>query len=188
MNTTETKPKSPAGSVPTAQSLSLAYNEKEDRLLLTLGAKDMRLRLLLTRRLAGGLITTLANLLASTSPGAKQVSQDVRESMLLFEHHEAVQAAARRNAAGANKAKADAAAPPKLLPPVLLAAVDIGRKGERFTLIFKGPQQALAAFLANRQELHQVLDLLRSKTVSAGWALSMEAGWLAAGVAKQRMN
>ena len=107
----------------------------------------------------------LANLLASTSPGAKQASQDVRESMLLFEHHEAVQAAARRNATGANKAKADAAAPPKLMPPVLLAAVDIGRKGERFTLIFKGPQQALAAFLASRQELHQVLDLLKQANI-----------------------
>ena len=66
--------------------------------------------------------------------------------------------------------------------------LEVERKGERFTLIFKGPQEALVAFLASRQELHQVLDLLRSKTVSAGWALSMEAGWLDAGVAKQRMN
>ena len=187
---TATKPESPVTSVPTARTLSLVYNEKEDRLLLTLGTQEARLRLLLTRRLAGGLINGLADLLAKTSPGAKQASKDVRESMLLFEHHEAVQAAARRHAAGGakSKAKADAAVPPRLLAPVLLSAVDISSKGERFTLIFKGPQEALAAFLASRQELHQVLDLLRSKTVSAGWALSMAAGWLDAGVAKQRMN
>lgn len=190
MSSAETKPENPALNVPTAQTLSLVYIEKEDRLLLTLGAKEVRLRLLLTRRLTGGLINALADLLVKTSPGAKQASKDVRESMLLFEHHEAVQAAARRNAAGAAKAKAetDAAAPPKLLPPVLLAAVDIGRKGERFTLVFKGPQQALASFQASRHELHQVLDLLRSKTLSAGWALSIDAGWLDAGAAKLRMN
>jgi len=188
MSTAETKPASPAASVPATQSLSIAYNEKEDRLLLTLSAKDVRLRLLLTRRLAGGLINALADLLAKTSPGAQQASQDVRESMVLFEHHDAVQAAARRNAATGAQPKVDATAPPKLLPPVLLAAVDIGRKGERFTLVFKGPQQALASFLASRHELHQVLDMLRSKTVSAGWALSIDAGWLDAGAAKLRMN
>ena len=191
MNAPEATPAQPAGaavSVPLARSLSMVYSEKEDRLLLTLGAKDVRLRLLVTRRLAGGLINTLANLLAKTSPGAQQVSQDVRESMVLFEHHDAVQAAARQKAAAGAKARADAAEQPKLLAPVLLAAVDINQKGERFTLIFKGPQQALAAFQASRLELHQVLDLLRSKTVSAGWALSTDARWLDAGAAKLRMN
>ena len=57
MSSAETKPESPVLSVPVAHSLSVVYNEKEDRLLLTLGAKEVRLRLLLTPQRTKKLLT-----------------------------------------------------------------------------------------------------------------------------------
>jgi hypothetical protein len=182
-------PGAAAPAVPVMNSVSLVYSQKEDRLVMTLGNPALRMPLLLTRHLAGGLLNGLADVLAKTSPGAKQAPAQARESMLLFEHHEAVQAAARKKAAaGSAQPKAPAASAPQRLAPVLLTAVDIAGKGAHFSLNFKDAEQTLAAFHAGRHELHQLLDLLRSKTVAAQWALSLQAGWLDAGAAKLRMN
>lgn len=188
MNTPTPKPESSAATAPSINSLSLGYSENEDRLVLLLGTQDVKLRLLLTRRLTGGLINALADVLAQSSPSAQQAPLDMRDSVVLFEHHDAVQAAARQKAnAGNATATADKASAPNLLPPMLVTVVDISKKADSYALIFKGPEP-IAAFKAQRHELHQVLDLLRSKSLTAQWALSFDAGWLDASAASQLMN
>jgi hypothetical protein len=189
MSTLNPKSVASAAAPSNMNSLTVFYNENEDRLVLLFGTADVKLRLLLTRRLTSGLINAMADVLAQFSTSAKQAPLDMRDSVVLFEHHEAVQAAANQKAAaGSAKAAPSKTTAPQLLPPMLVNVVDISKKDDRFALIFKVQEKPIAAFKVYLQEMHQVLDLLRSKSIAAQWALSIEAPWLDASASAQRMN
>lgn len=186
MSTSTSTPENLASGASGRHSLSVLYSENEDRLVLLLETQGVTVRLLLTRRLTGGLINALADVLAQASPGARQAPLGMRESVVLFEHHEAVQAGVRQKAT-AGKAPPHQASASPLLPPILVTVVDISKKADSFALTFKAPQP-ITAFKLSLPELHQVLDLLRGKALAAQWSLNIEAGWLDASASKQRMN
>ena len=154
-----------------ANTMSLGYAEREDRLLLACADRDGgTVEFWLTRRLTARLLATLAGLLESTSARVARAPAAMRGEVLALEY---LGAQSDQPAAG----KVDA-------PPVqphkerhLVDRLDIEHQGPAFRLRMFAQGQAIAGVAAQRADLHRLLGMLDRAAGKAGWELD-EAGWL----------
>jgi len=152
--------------------ISLGYSQSEDRLVLWIGSGEGAPTLHLTRRLTGMLLNGLAGILARSSAMAAQAPADLRDEVVMMEHQGATTAA--------GPVPADPASLPPPAPPILVQTVNITTHTTSFSLVLRtGEDTEVASLRLSRAELHRVIELLRRQSDVAGWALPVDAGWLA---------
>lgn len=161
--------------------ISVGYSQVEDRLVLWIGSGEGAPTLHLTRRLTGMLINGLAGILARSSATAAQAPADMRDDVVMMEHQGAMTTS--------GPVPADPASLPPPAPPILVQTVNITTHTTSFSLIFRSGQEVeVATVRLSRTELHRVIELLRRQSDVAGWALPVDAAWLAPGAAQVTVN
>lgn len=160
-----------------AVSLTLGYNEPEDRLvLIAADAAGARLPVLMTRRLTGRLINGLASLVERSSAMASKVPAELRDDIILLEHQDAVfgqqHAAAQRQPGPGSTAGLDLSA------VRLVKSVDVTVTPQAFRLLFRDAREALITLSLTRLAVHQVLETIGRQSEAAGWDITIDAAWL----------
>jgi len=171
-----------------AHSLSFAYNESEDRLvLLTTSAAGENLALLFTRRLTNRLINGLAGILEKSSAAVSQAPAAMRDDVIMLEHHGAV--STLTDQAPAEPSAVPAPPPSSVQAPVhLVTSVDVKTTPAHFEVVLKNTEQPLALFTASRAEIHRIVDVLGRHARDADWAIKPEAAWLELGQTSVTLN
>ena len=171
--------------VSTTRSLSLIYNQHEDRLIMTTTlSSGERRALLLTRSLTGRLVNGLAGLLKRSSKVAARAPDEMRDDLVLLEHQGAVSSLSGGHSASrmTQPASGEKQLPlqPETLPAILVTSISVQTRPTHFEFVFKAGKQAIARFDPNRSELHRLLRLLIRKTEEADWRLDLQSDWLEA--------
>jgi hypothetical protein len=187
----------------TSWQLAFAYDQREDRLLLTVATgiigPDGRIEpqqahdVLVTRRLAGRLIDGFASLLERTSAVAAKAPADMREDIILLEHQGAIAPGKPRAESAAPDPDQDQDQDHDRVPPArqfsgLLDAIDIGIRPTSFELALKTGGTVVTHFAVTRVELHRILEILSRHAENAGWNLTPQASWMAPGETSITLN
>ncbi len=157
------------------KSLTFAYDETEDRILLGCSNDSQSRRLLLTRRITRRLLSAFANVLKTSSRAVKQAPADLRREVIVLEHLASL--SAEQPAAGGTVGAGDPAALADL-GQALVWKVDVAVEPVLFTLSFHSTTAPLAALSLNRADFHKVLAALDHCALVAEWDVHAEAGWL----------
>lgn len=172
-------------------SLSLFYNEAEDRLVfLATDEAGTRLALVLTRRLTARLIDGVASILQKSNLAASMMPADIQADLVMLEHQEAVAHRAH------GSSKTDGGSPdarpatgwPMQLPGIFVTSVDIVTMPTHFRIRIRNGKAVAAHFDCNRSELHRVLDMLVARASQADWGIAVKAEWLAPDRLRSAMN
>lgn len=163
-----------------ATTLTVGYDETEDRLLMTCrAAGGEAVTLLLTRRITRRLLAGFAGVLARSSPTLGRTPAELRAEVIVLEHLGAL--------AGAGAVLPEAGPPgPEAGPAAdggrpaikLVTKVDLQTLPDRFLLVFHDAESALVRLAARRPEFHRLLSLLDRHAAAAEWSIRGDAGWL----------
>lgn len=157
-------------------TISIAYIEHEDRLAIVVTSQDgERLALMLTRRLAGGLINALAGLLERTSVIGQDVPVETRDAVVLFEHQGAL---TKTNDANHEPGEPSSETKDDRISMQLITDVSITTHPSHFVVILRHTNQVIANFNCGRDDLHRLVAMIRSKCEHADWNLAINVNWL----------
>jgi hypothetical protein len=160
---------------PTSTSIfHLNYDAEEDRLLVSIDVADGKVyAMAMTRRLAKLLVGALADMHASRRAKALGDHALVRDTMLNFEHEQAVAEGFSSGGTRANQPKKPLAAPPRLVREIKLTPRDDGGT----VMVFDDKERALT-FDLDRQRVHSFMAGVLDLAQHARWDLPVIAAWL----------
>jgi hypothetical protein len=155
----------------TASSLSLGYDETEDRLVLVAtDAEGHDVAILVTRRFAGRLINALCAVLEKTRASAVTDSDDLKDDFILIEYQGAL--AAKSLPPSPRSSQLVFSGLPHLLNKVEITS---GQNG--FMLTLGDARTPLFSFNLTRVGLHRLIDALSRHAELAAWALKIQVSW-----------
>lgn len=171
-------------------SLNLAFNQPEDRLLLIVNdAKGPQDALLLTRRLTALFINGAAGLLTRSNAMASNVTDEVRNEILLMEHQGALPGdASSAKKSSASKPEGEEEKRAQKIAPKLVNSISIKTNPQNFEIILRTKAPEPRSIALNRRDLHRVLELLKKKSEDAGWNLQIDVSWLDTGMTQLTLN
>lgn len=155
---------------PKAVRLSIGYDPKEDRLILTahLQGGESR-RTLITRRLLSRILDKMSQELASTHPATER-SPDP-DQVLQMEHVAAVSQGKPDSSRSEN--------PQARTESHLVAEAQIETQEQHLILgLLAEDKEPLAGIKLARNEAHQVLRILMQQANKAKWGLEKKAAWM----------
>jgi hypothetical protein len=155
---------------PKTERLSIGYDPKEDRLILTAHLQDGESRrTLITRRLLSKILDKMSQELASTHPAAER-SPDLDE-VLQMEHVAAVsQGKSESSGSGSPQAPAESH---------LVVEAQVETQEQHLILgLLSEDKEPLAGIKLARHEAHQVLRMLMQQAGKAKWGLEKKAAWM----------
>ena len=161
-----------------AVSLTFAYDESEDRLMVM--AADLQgqtVHAAITRRLTGRIINGLAQLLERSNTLAVTAPLAMRNDIILMEHQDALYGRGSVSILGdieASVAISD-------LPPRLVTAVDVTVTAATFEVRLRNGASALIALSLDRLQVHRLVEALTQQGEGASWNIGLDAGWLEPG-------
>ncbi|HXQ49869.1 MAG TPA: hypothetical protein VN802_02140 [Stellaceae bacterium] len=160
---------------PTATSnFHLNYDPEEDRLLVSVDLPDGKeYAMAMTRRLAKLLVGALADMHASRRAKALGSHQQMRDTVLSFEHERAVAEGFSSGGTRSNLPKKPLFAPPRLVREVKLTPRDDGGT----TMVLDDKARALT-FDLNQPRLHSFMAGVLDLAAHAHWDLPVIAAWL----------
>jgi hypothetical protein len=171
-------------------SLSLAFSQPEDRLLLIVNnPTGPQNALFLTRRLTALFINGAAGLLTRSSAMANKVTDEVRNEILLMEHQGALpdDAPSNRKSDDPEHGRDEGKGPHKVVPQ-LIDSISIKTNPTNFQISLKTKKPAPVSLTLNRRDLHRVLELLKKKAENAGWNLQIDVSWLDTDMTQLTLN
>ncbi len=157
---------------PKAQRLSIGYDPREDRLILTghlQGGED--LKVLITRRLLSRLLDRMSSELSSTHPAAQR-SPDPDE-VLQMEHIAAVtQGKSEQSSSKTSQEKAPA-------QTYLAVEAQVETRDAHLILgLLAEDKTPITGIKLSREKAHQVLRMLMEQARKAEWELEQKAAWM----------
>lgn len=195
MTTTATKQSQGEASYPLSKQLNITFSPYEDRLIIKTarGERGMA-NLLMTRRMT---MIVLHQLLASLPAltGLDKTPGQYWQEILQMAHHNAMQAKADTDRASAAAAPAsagpasNAAATPGHPAIYLATGLTVKQDEKRLLVAFKGLPMPQAMTIASAHEpvfatplqvehVHQLIQLLITKSQEAQWHLPVDLPWL----------
>lgn len=174
----------------TPTSLSLAFSQPEDRLLLLVNnPTGPQNALFLTRRLTAHLINGAAGLLTRSSATAAKAPGEVRNEILLMEHQGSLPDDAPSNSrSAAPEQGGNTGEKSQKISPQLVDSISIKINPTSFQITMKTKKDSPVSITLNRRDLHRVLELLKTKSEKAGWNLQIGATWLDSDKTKLTLN
>ena len=149
----------------------LTYSKTEDRLLLSI--VDGEPAVALTRRLTRAMSKALAKIVAQQRAKTSVNNEQVRNTILNFEHSKAVTEAFADGTARREKSKPASAALSKLATSVDI----IGEKSGGATLVFKGDGEPVSLALDSKG-IYVLISTLLEIAGIAEWDFPQLAAWL----------
>ena len=157
---------------PKAQRLSIGYDPREDRLILTghLQSGEDR-KAMITRRLLSRLLDKMSSELSSTHPAAER-SPDPDE-VLQMEHIAAVtQGKSEQSSSEASQEKA-------AVKKYLAVEAQVETQDEHLILgLIAEDKTPITGIKLSRAKAHQVLRMLMEQAGKAEWELEQKAAWM----------
>jgi hypothetical protein len=158
----------------TGGKFHLSYDADEDRLLVAVDAAgDKRYAMALTRRLAKLMIGALTEMQAKHRVGVVGANPLVRDTVLSFEHAQAVAEGVSSGDTRLNQPPRAFVAAPRLIREIKLTPQPDGG----VILLLDDKQQTLTIDL-NRQRAHSFLQGVLDQAGRAAWDLPVTAPWL----------
>lgn len=166
--------------------IDLQPNARADRLGLRFRGAEGDRSVWLTRRLVKALLSRFTAMMAR---GADSSGGDAGESLMVFEHLEALDPPAedRGGADAGSDDTADASAgtgarvgpAPDAETGALIEEINIRRRGRSFELEAVPSEGERIALTVGRDEMHRLLAAVFRASEALGWDLAESAGWLA---------
>ncbi len=154
-----------------ATSISMSYNEREDRIFVDARGAEGNAHLVLTRRITRGLLGTFATLLEKSSVAVSRAPADMRSDVIAVEHLSAL-----RHAREPQSSLPDAN--PHLYPPILVDKVDVQVTRTSFRLMFHGSDGPVAGLSLSRSKFHRLVAAIDHLSSSAEWNIRGGIAWL----------
>jgi len=165
----------------TATRLTFAFSEIKDRLIIwTSDGDGDPVALALTRRMTERVIDGLACVLQQSSLAARQAPRELRDDVVLIEHHGAL-ADAGQGRSSPSSSSASEASRELAAPPQLVATINVTTMPREFRLEFVTTGGSTVLIRLNRVGLHRLVDVLRRKAEDADWNLPRRVSWLELG-------
>lgn len=156
---------------PKAKQLSLGYDVKEDRIILTAHLQDgSSCKALITRRLLSILLERLSSELSSTHPAAAH-SPDPDE-VLQMEHVASVELRKSEKGTDAPESAQES------IPTYLATSAQIETQDDGHIILGLKEDEPIAAILLSREKTHQILKLFNELAEKAEWGLDKKAAWM----------
>lgn len=161
-------------------NITFAFNEAEDRIILSCTLVDQTsLSMQLTRRMAGLILGRLAQILLQTSNSVAALPSEMRDEVMMIEHARALAKVADQVSSGEPPPPPDANSAP--LSGNLITRIDIHPDGERCSLLFFCDHQdsSLTGLTLNRAQLHWFTDTTDRFAQRGNWDLPpLQRNWL----------
>jgi hypothetical protein len=158
----------------TSGNFHLSYDAEEDRLLVSVDvASDQHYAMALTRRLAKLLLGALAQRQVNARADALGKNQLLRDTVLTFEHAQAVAAAMSSGDTKRNQPKKPLLAPPRLIREIKLAPKEDGG-----VIIVLDDKTRIMTIELNRARAHSFMAGVLDLAAGAAWDLPVIAAWL----------
>lgn len=152
----------------------LGHDPEEDRLLVSIDVADGKVyAMAMTRRLAKLLIGSLADMHASRRGKALADQPLARDTMLNFEHEQAVAESFSSGGTRANQPKKPLVAPPRLVREIKLTP----REDGGIVMVLDDKERALT-FDLDQQRVHSFMAGVLDLAQRAQWDLPVIAAWL----------
>jgi hypothetical protein len=154
----------PTTTYPKAKHLSLGYDPREDRLILTAHLQDgTSCKVLITRRLLSLLLECLSSELSSTHPAAAHSPNP--DEVLQMEHVASVQGGkSEKGEQGSGQSQ-------ESIPTYLATSAQIESQEDGHIILGLKDDEPIAALLLSRQKTHQILERNPFKQVLFGLCL-----------------
>ncbi len=157
-------------SYPKATTVTIGYDQTEDRIFLILYLQDGSSRkAYISRRLLGMILKTMGDKLTSTSPTASRTPDSAE--VMQMEHIAAV--------VNRKPGEVPKTAKPDNKKSYYATEAQVQAQEDTLILGFKSVNsEPIAGLALKRTEAHQVLRLLRDQADKAGWGLGQPAEWM----------
>lgn len=155
------------------KSISISYDEADDRLFLDASDANGSGRLILTRRITRRLLSAFVTLLEKSSVALKKAPADLRTEVIALEHLSAVS-----QAQDVNRSAIPGQSLRKAFDPVVIAKVDVQMRPRAFRLVFHSAREPVASLTLSRQKFHRLLAALDQFAAAAEWNIRDGAEWL----------
>jgi hypothetical protein len=159
----------------TSDNFHLSYDAEEDRLLVAIDVTgDQHYAMALTRRLAKLLLGALAQIQVNARADAVGKNQLLRDTVLTFEHAQAVAAAMSSGDTKLNQPKKPLLAPPRLIREIKLAPKEDGGG----VIMSLDDKNRIMTIDMNRARAHSFMAGVLDMATGAAWDLPVIATWL----------